>query len=119
MSVRVGKADRAPAFPGAARRLMGNAQLRQNVRRATDTIRGKRAKVVAEMPDWEELSDAAHEIKEHALRHLDFYHEQFETNCARAGGQVHWARDADEANGIVIGLLRERGQHEVIKVKTM
>lgn len=119
MSVRVGKADRAPAFPGAARRLMGNAQLRQNVRRATDTIRGKRAKVVAEMADWEELRDAAHAIKEHALRHLDFYLEQFETNCAREGGQVHWARDADEANGIVVGLLRERGQTEVIKVKTM
>ena len=119
MSVRVGKADRAPAFPDAAKRLMGNTQLRQNVRRATDTIRGKRAKVVAEMADWEELRDAAHEIKEHTLRHLDFYLEQFETNCARAGGQVHWARDADEANGIVIGLLRERGQTEVIKVKTM
>lgn len=119
MSVRVGKADRAPAFPDAAKRLMGNTQLRQNVRRATDTIRGKRAKVVAEMADWEELRDAAHEIKEHTLRHLDFYLEQFETNCARAGGQVHWARDADEANRIVVGLLRERGQTEVIKVKTM
>jgi L-lactate dehydrogenase complex protein LldF len=98
---------------------MGNTQIRQNVRRATDTIRGKRAKVVAEMADWEELRDAAHAIKEHTLRHLDFYLEQFESNCARAGGQVHWARDADEANRIVIGLIRERGQTEVIKVKTM
>ena len=119
MSVRVGKADRAPAFPGAARKLMANTQLRQNVRRATDTIRGKRAKVVAEMADWEELRDAAHAIKEHTLRHLDFYLEQFETNCTRAGGHVHWARDADEANGIVVGLLRERGHTEVVKVKTM
>src|ERR1039458_7328113 len=104
MSVRVGKADRAPAFPDAAKRLMGNTQLRQNVRRATDTIRGKRAKVVAEMADWEELRDAAHEIKEHTLRPRAFSIEDFETTCARAGGQVHWARDADEANGIVIGL---------------
>src|ERR1039457_4600118 len=119
MSVRVGKADRAPAFPDAAKRLMGNTQLRQNVRPATDTIRGKRAKVGGEMADWEELRDAAHEIKEHTLRHLDFYLDQFETNCARVGGQVHWARDADEANRIVVGLLRELGQTEVIKVKTM
>jgi L-lactate dehydrogenase complex protein LldF len=119
MSVRVGKADHAPAFPGAAKRLMGNTQIRQNVRRATDTIRGKRAKVVAEMADWEELREAAHAIKEHTLRYLDFYLEQFESNCTRAGGQVHWARDADEANRTVIGLLRGRGQNEVIKVKTM
>ena len=119
MSVRVGKADHAPAFPGAAKRLMGNTQIRQNVRRATDTIRGKRAKVVAEMADWEELREAAHAIKEHTLRYLDFYLEQFESNCTRAGGQVHWARDADEANRIVVGLMRDRGQTEVIKVKTM
>jgi L-lactate dehydrogenase complex protein LldF len=119
MSVRVGKADHAPAFPGAAKRLMGNTQIRQNVRRATDTIRGKRAKVVAEMADWEELREAAYAIKEHTLRYLDFYLEQFESNCTRAGGQVHWARDADEANRTVIGLLRGRGQNEVIKVKTM
>jgi L-lactate dehydrogenase complex protein LldF len=98
---------------------MGNTQIRQNVRRATDTIRGKRAKVVAEMADWEELREAAHAIKEHTLRYLDFYLEQFESNCTRAGGQVHWARDADEANRTVIGLLRERGHNEVIKVKTM
>src|ERR1035441_9613413 len=119
MSVRVGKADRAPAFPDAAKRLMENPQARQTACLAADTIRGKRAKVVAEMADWEELCDAAHEIKEHTLRHLDFYLEQFETNCARAGGQVHWARDADEANRIVVGLMRDRGQTEVIKVKTM
>jgi len=119
MSVRVGKADHAPAFPGAARRLMGDTQLRQNVRRATENIRGKRAKVVAEMADWEELREAAHAIKEHTLRHLDFYLEQFESNCTRAGGHVHWARDADEANRTVVDLIRERDQTEVIKVKTM
>jgi L-lactate dehydrogenase complex protein LldF len=119
MSVRVGKAERAPAFPGAARKLMPDAQLRQNVRRATETIRAKRARVVAETADWEELRDAAHAIKEHTLRYLDYYLEQFEANCARAGGQVHWARDADEANRTVIGIMRERGQKEVIKVKTM
>jgi len=98
MSVRVGKADRAPAFPRAAKRLMGNTQLRQNVRRATDTIRGKRAKVVAEMADWEELRDAAHEIKEHALRHLDFYLEQFETNCAREGGQEQGCKNGNDGD---------------------
>jgi L-lactate dehydrogenase complex protein LldF len=119
MSVRVGEAAHAPAFPKAAKRLLENAQLRRNVRRATDTVGAKRTKVVAEMADWQELRAAAHEIKEHTLRHLDSYLEQFEANCTRAGGEVHWARDADEANRIVIGLIRERGQAEVVKVKTM
>jgi L-lactate dehydrogenase complex protein LldF len=96
-----------------------NLQLRSNVRHATTVIRDKRATVVGEMADWEELRQAAHDIKDHALRYLDFYLEQFEERCTRAGGHVHWARDADEANRIIIDIIRARGQSEVIKVKTM
>ena len=65
------------------------------------------------------MRDAAHEIKEHTLRYLDVYLEQFEANCTRAGGHVHWARDADEANRIIVGILKARREREVIKVKTM
>ena len=32
---------------------------------------------------------------------------------------MHWARDADEATAIVVGLVRERGTDEVVKVKSM
>ncbi len=119
MSIRVGRAAQAPDFPDAAKTLVNDAQLRHNVRRATDTIRGKRAKVVAEIPDWEQLRDAARAIKDHTLRNLDSYLLQFEENCQRAGAKVHWARDADEANRIVVGLMQARGRNEVIKVKTM
>jgi L-lactate dehydrogenase complex protein LldF len=35
------------------------------------------------------------------------------------GGQVHWARDADEANAQVIEIMRRHAATEVIKVKTM
>jgi L-lactate dehydrogenase complex protein LldF len=44
---------------------------------------------------------------------------EFERNCELAGGKVHWARDADEANKIAIDLIRGYGATEVIKVKTM
>jgi L-lactate dehydrogenase complex protein LldF len=117
--IRVSDAASAPAFPVAAKAALQNDQLRRNVRHATDVIRGKRAVVVGEMPDWEALRDAAHAIKEHTLRHLDAYLEQFEANCTRAGGRVHWARDADEANRIVVDIFKERREREVIKVKTM
>ena len=118
--IRVGDAAEAPSFRDAAKRALSNTQLRQNVRRATDTIRGKRATVVGEMPDWQELRNAAERIKQHTLRYLDVYLEEFETNCTRAGGHVHWARDADEANQIVINLIKGQGAApEVIKVKTM
>src|SRR5581483_7492772 len=108
-----------PAFPQAAEHLLGNTQLRHNVRHATDVIRHKRAKVVSEMPDWEQLREAGRQIKQHTLRYLDFYLEQFESACMRAGGHVHWARDADEANRIIVSLVQSHVATEVIKVKTM
>lgn len=119
MSVRVGQAAQAPSFPEAAKVLVANSQMRHNVRHATDVIQTKRGRVVGEMPDWQQLRNSAKAIKDHTLRHLDTYLEQFEEACTRAGGKVHWARDADEANRIIVGLVQSHGQNEVIKVKTM
>ena len=45
-------------FPEAARDELADAQLRANLRHATDTIRAKRARVVSELPDWEGLREA-------------------------------------------------------------
>jgi len=119
MSVRVGQAAEAPSFPAAAKSLLANTQLRHNVRHATEVIRDKRAKVVGETPDWQALRESAHKIKDHVMRHLGHYLEQFESACTRAGGKVHWARDADEANRIVVEIIQAHGEREVIKVKTM
>ena len=119
MSVHVGEAATAPDFKKAAHVLLGNTQIRANVRRATETIRNKRALVVGEMPDWEQLRDSAQQIKRRVLANLPGYLEQFEAACTAAGGQVHWARDADEANQIVTGIIQSHKQTEIIKVKTM
>jgi L-lactate dehydrogenase complex protein LldF len=119
VNVRVGDAAQAPDFESAAKKLLQDTQLRHNVRHATDVIRGKRAHVVDEMPDWQALREAGRRIKEHTLRHLDVYLQQFEEACTRAGGEVHWARDADEASKIVVGIIQSHNEKEVIKVKTM
>ena len=119
MTVRVGEADHAAPFQTAALPLIEDAQLRKNVRHATDVIRRKRGQVVADSADWQELRTSASAIKAHTLRYLDQYLSQFEKACTAAGGQVHWATDADEANAIVVGLVRQYGGREVIKVKTM
>jgi L-lactate dehydrogenase complex protein LldF len=119
MSVVVGKTSMAPDFPVAAKSALQDDQLRHNVHHATDVIRNKRALRVEEMPDWEELRDSASAIKAHTLAHLDDYLVQFERNCERAGGHVHWARDADEANAIAVDLIKRHGGDEVIKVKSM
>ena len=106
-------------FPKAAREALGDTQQRTNLRRATTTIRGKRAAVVAELPDWEELREAGRAIKERTLRHLPALLLRFEEEFTAAGGTVHWARDAYEARRIVTRLVRATGEREVVKVKSM
>ena len=108
-----------PAFPEAARAAVGDPVLRANLRHATHTIRDKRAKAVAELADWAELREAGKQIKDHTLRHLDHHLVQLEAAVTAAGGTVHWAQDAAEANGIVVDLVKATGETEVVKVKSM
>jgi L-lactate dehydrogenase complex protein LldF len=111
------RADRP--FPAAAADALADSQLRSNLGRATATIRDKRAKVVAEVPDWQQLRAAGAAIKDDVLAHLDTYLVQLEQQVVANGGTVHWARDGDEANRIVTDLVRATGADEVVKVKSM
>jgi len=106
-------------FPQNAAKAVQDSQLRYNLRKATHTIRGKRAAAVEELPDWQELRAAGKAIKDETMRHLDRYLLQLEEAVTRAGGHVHWARDAAEANRIVAGLVKATGETEVVKVKSM
>ncbi|MFD8208751.1 lactate utilization protein B [Streptomyces sp. NPDC059695] len=108
-----------PAFPEAAREAVGNPTLRANLRHATHTIRDKRARAVAELDDWAALREAGRRIKDRTLRHLDTYLLRLEESVTAAGGTVHWAADAAEANRIVTDLVRATGETEVVKVKSM
>ncbi len=110
---------RTPTFEESAKASLDDAQLRRNLGKATQTIRRKRTVAVEEMPDWEELREAGRALKERVLRHLDEYLLQLEESVTRAGGKVHWARDADEANRIVAGIAKEHGAEEIVKVKSI
>lgn len=106
-------------FPKAAHRGLADAQLRANLGHATRSIRDKRLQVVSELPDWEQLRDAGSAIKESVMARLPELLEQFEKNFTARGGVIHWAREADEANEIVAGLIRGSGETEAVKVKSM
>jgi L-lactate dehydrogenase complex protein LldF len=118
-SLTGGNLDGEQPFPEAARLSVGNAQLRRNLGAATHTIRGKRAAVVSELPDWQELRAAGAAIKDDVLANLERYLLQLEQQVTARGGTVHWARDAQEANRIVTDLVKATGASEVVKVKSM
>ncbi|WP_248124922.1 LutB/LldF family L-lactate oxidation iron-sulfur protein [Micrococcus lacusdianchii] len=106
-------------FRQSAQEQLGNAQMRANIRHATHTIRGKRARVVEELPDWQELRRAGSALKQQVMADLPALLEQLEANVTARGGVVHWARDASEANRIITELVKAKGVDEVIKVKSM
>jgi L-lactate dehydrogenase complex protein LldF len=106
-------------FAEAARVALADNQLRHNLRDATTTIRDKRARAVGEVADWEELREAGRAIKADVMRRLDEYLLQFEESVLAAGGHVHWARDAAEANAVVLDVARRHNASEVVKVKSL
>ncbi|WP_315354657.1 LutB/LldF family L-lactate oxidation iron-sulfur protein [Rothia mucilaginosa] len=106
-------------FPKYAKEELKNEQLRSNLRFVTHAIRNKRAKVTAEVPDWQDLRDTGESVKNYVLANLPELLEQFERNFTAAGGHVHWARNATEANQIALELIREQGVDEIIKIKSM
>ncbi|MBB3677462.1 LutB/LldF family L-lactate oxidation iron-sulfur protein [Modestobacter versicolor] len=107
------------SFPDAARGALRDGQLRANLGHATSTIRGKRARVVAELPDWAQLREAGRALKAATMARLDDHLEELERQVTARGGVVHWARDANEANEIVTRLVLATGASEVVKVKSM
>ena len=107
------------SFREAAKLTLGNAQMRRNLRHATTTIRDKRARVVAELPEWEELRLAGASIKDETLSRLGELLPQLEAAVVAAGGVVHWARDASEACQIVAQITKSHGADEVVKVKSI
>ncbi|MDO5308043.1 MAG: lactate utilization protein B [Planctomycetia bacterium] len=68
---------------------------------------------------WPLWRQAAKEIKDYALARLDESLVQFEANLTRKGVRVFWAKDAEEANQIVLQIAKENNVRTVVKAKSM
>ena len=109
----------ARSFPDNARAALGNAVLQQALNNLKGGFPVRRAEVVADLPEFEALRDAARDIKNHTLAHLDAYLELYEQQVTASGGEVHWARTAAEACDIVMDICRDAGARTVTKGKSM
>lgn len=106
-------------FDANARAALGDVQLRGALRNATSLFAKRRLAAARGLDNWEELRAKARAVKDEVLLHLDQYLEEFADNAEGRGAQVHWARDADEANQIVCLLAKERGAGKIVKSKSM
>ena len=106
-------------FQKAAHHELDNVTKRRNLNYATTAIRVKRQNVVDELDDWQQLRNAGSSIKQDVGARMPELLEEFERNVTARGGHVHWARDAEEANEIIAGLIEETGETDVVKIKSM
>ena len=82
-------------------------------------VRSKRDKATQNIPEWESLRQAASDIKDHTLNHLDSYLLEFEEKAKANGVIVHWAFDAIEHNQIVYDIIQKAGITKMVKSKSM
>jgi L-lactate dehydrogenase complex protein LldF len=109
----------AETFDANARAALRDTQLRGALRKATAQFGKRRLAAARGLDNWEQLRTEARAIKDAVLLHLDQYLEQFVTNAERCGAQVHWARDASEANQVICRLAEGRGAGRIVKSKSM
>ena len=108
-------------FSSASASAMLDPQLRRALDRVGSGFDVARRNAIEEVSweAWEEWREEARRIKIHTLDHLDYYLEMLHDNVTAAGGQVHFAADAAEANAIVSHLAQSRGVKVATKSKSM
>ncbi len=82
-------------------------------------IREKRDIASKQIPEWEQLREAASKIKSNVISNLHDYLLQFEANLIKNGVKVHWAANAEEHNAIVYSILKAKEINQMVKSKSM
>ncbi len=103
----------------AAKQFLKNGEKAQWQDNTLWGVRVKRDRMVKGLDEWESLRNAASDIKKHTLSHLDIYLEKFASNAEANGVNVHWAKDADEFNAIVLDILQSHDVRKLVKSKSM
>jgi L-lactate dehydrogenase complex protein LldF len=98
---------------------LNDIQLQTALDRGTTRGVNARESAMAETTDSAALRHQGRLARERALNQLPDLLEQLERNVAANGGNVLWARDAKEANQLILELCSENGVKRVTKGKSM
>ena len=106
-------------FKARVKTALHDANLQRAMAKARGGFVDKRREARDALPEFDAIRDAARDIKDHVLANLDMYLELYEEKVIENGGQVHWARDANEACEIIAQICKEAGARTVTKGKSM
>jgi L-lactate dehydrogenase complex protein LldF len=106
-------------FRRKATEKLNDENLQQALKKLQSRFVDSRATALAELPNFPEIRDAAADIRERAVTHLDSYLLRFEREATARGAVVHWAEDIEDANRLVVEIARRHGVRKVVKSKSM
>ena len=113
------EASTSDHFKQNAAAALDDATLQKALRNAAPRFVAKRGLARDRLPEFDAIRDAARDLKDHVLAHLDIYLEAYEAKVRETGGHVHWAATPQEARQIILKLARDRGAKKVTKGKSM
>jgi len=96
-------------FHQSIRRSIQNENLQQALDANTERRLKGRIAALASLSNWPERRQRAHAIRADVIAHLDSYLGQFISNAEKNGIIVHRAKDADEANKIILEIVNHVG----------
>ena len=98
---------------------LADTQLRGALRSVTDKVKVSREAGLGRLPDAEGWRDHARLIRAHTVSRLDHYLDQFVTAVEARGGQVYYAKTAEDATRYVCDLARAKNLKRAVKGKSM
>jgi L-lactate dehydrogenase complex protein LldF len=106
-------------FKQAASRKLADTKLQSALLRSKGKLVVGRAKSILELDNFEEIREAAAQIRDFGLRNMDTLLEEWERKAVAAGTIVHWAEKPEDVNALVLEIARRHGVRKVIKSKSM
>ncbi len=99
---------------------LNDKQLRKNLKSVMRTLKQNRKNTIAaRYTDWEELRELGRKVKQNALSNLPKLLERFEQNAIKNGFKIHWASNANDANEIILSLMKKNTSNVILKGKSM
>ncbi len=78
-----------------------------------------RSAAIDDLECFDSLRLHVKQVRQHSLNNLEHYLGQFEQEAVHNGNHVHFARDGDELNSIVLDICQQHGARRIAKGKSM
>ena len=106
-------------FKRKAHENLHNPKLQSALTRLQERFVDARAAAITDLDDFEGTRDAAQQIRDRVIAHLDTWLIRFEQEATARGAVVHWAENAEDVNRIVVEIARQHDVKKVAKSKSM